>query len=470
MKLACVILAAGLGKRMNSSLPKVMHKIYDKPMIQYVLDSVSKLRPERTVIVVGEHHEEIEGSIRGSAVSFALQREAKGTGDALSKAKAALKDFDGTVLVLNGDTPLVTPETLKRFLRLHHKQRNAVSLISFIADDPKAYGRILRDSLGRISSIVEDRDATEGQKNIKEVNSGVYAIEQAALGLLKDIPLNPSKGEYYLTEVISIAKNRGYKVNSYCIGSENELMGVNTKSELLKAHLAMRKRIVNGWIEKGITFIDPDSAFVYPDVRIGGDTIIYPSVYLEGKTRVGKGCVIYPNVHIIDSEIGDGVLIKDSTVIEGAIVRSKAVIGPFAHLRHGCDIGSESKIGNFVEVKKSVIGQGTKASHLSYIGDALIGKGVNIGAGTITCNYDGKEKRRTTIDDNVFIGSDTQLVAPVRVGKGAYVGAGSTITKDVPPMSLALSRAEQKHIEGWALKKQFKVQSLKLKVKNRKDR
>lgn len=464
MKLACVILAAGLGKRMNSSLPKVMHKIYDKPMIQYVLDSVSKLRPERTVVVVGEHLEELMGSIRGSAVSFALQREAKGTGDALSKAKAALKDFDGTVLVLNGDTPLVTPETLKRFLRLHHKQRNTVSLISFIADDPKAYGRILRDSSGRISSIVEDRDATEGQKNIKEVNSGVYAIEQAALSLLKDIPLNPSKGEYYLTEVISIAKNRGYKVNSYCIGSENELMGVNTKSELLKAQLAMRKRIVNGWIEKGITFIDSDSAFVYPDVRIGGDTIIYPNVYLEGKTRVGKGCVIYPNVHIIDSEIGDGVFIKDSTVIEGAIVRSKAVIGPFAHLRHGCDIGSESKIGNFVEVKKSVIGQGTKASHLSYIGDALIGKGVNIGAGTITCNYDGKEKRRTTIDDNVFIGSDTQLVAPVRIGKGAYVGAGSTITKDVPPMSLALSRTEQKHIEGWAIKK-LKVGSEKLKVK-----
>lgn len=470
MKVAVVILAAGRGERMNSSLPKVLHRIFDKPMLQYVVDSSAKLEPFKIVVVAGEHYKEIKNSIKGkqgSIITFAIQKEPKGTGDALSKASTFLKDFRGTILVLNGDTPLITSQTLAKFLKLHRREKNDISLISFIASDPAAYGRILRDGSGGTMSIIEEKDATDIQKNIKEVNSGIYAIESDVLGLLRDIPLNASKGEYYLTDIIGIARSEGYNVKAYCIGSETEMMGVNTIPELLNAQQTFRRRLINEWIEKGIIFLDPDSVFIYPEVVIGKETTIYPGVYLEGKTRIGRGCTIYPNVHIIDSVVNNGAVIKDSTVIEVSIIRSKAVVGPFAHIRPGCDIGSGAKIGNFVEVKKSIIGNKTKASHLSYLGDARIGKGVNIGAGTITCNYDGKQKHKTTIDDNVFIGSDTQLVAPVRVGKGAYIGAGSTITKCVPPMSLAISRAEQRNIEKWATKK-FKVKSLKVKKKGNK--
>ena len=471
MKVAVVILAAGRGERMNSSLPKVLHRIFDKPMLQYVVGSAAKLKPFKIVVVAGKHYKEIKNSIKGgqrSIITFAIQKEPKGTGDALSKARTFLKDFRGTILVLNGDTPLITSQTLTKFLKLHRREKNDISLISFIASDPAAYGRILRDGSGGIMSIIEEKDATDIQKNIKEVNSGIYAIESDVLGLLRDIPLNASKGEYYLTDIIGIARSEGYNVKAYCIGSETEMMGVNTIPEFLNAQQTFRRRLINEWIGKGIIFLDPDSVFIYPEVVIGKETTIYPGVYLEGKTRIGRGCTIYPNVHIIDSVVNNGAVIKDSTVIEGSIIRSKAVVGPFAHIRPGCDIGSGAKIGNFVEVKKSIIGNKTKASHLSYLGDAYIGKGVNIGAGTITCNYDGKQKHKTTIDDNVFIGSDTQLVAPVKVGKGAYIGAGSTITKCVPPMSLAISRAEQRNINGWAIKRKFKVKSLKVKKKGNK--
>ena len=468
LKLAVVILAAGRGERMNSSMPKVLHKIFDKPMLQHVVDSALKIKPSRIVVVAGRNLKEIKNSVRGKGILFAVQKEPKGTGDALSKARALLKDFKGTMLVLNGDAPLITAETLSRFLRLHRKERNKISLISFMASNPAAYGRVLRDNSGGILSVIEEKAATDAQKNIKEVNSGVYAIESDVLNLLKEIQLNRLKGEYYLTDIVRTAKNKGYNVKAYCIGSEDEMMGVNTMPELLKAQQAYRKGLINNLINEGIIFLDPDSIFISPGVIIRKGTTIYPDVYLEGKTRLGRGCTIYPNVHIIDSVISDGVVIKDSTVIEGSIIRAKAVVGPFAHIRPGSDIGSGAKIGNFVEVKKSIIGDMTKASHLSYLGDASVGKNVNIGAGTITCNYDGKEKHRTTIEDNVFIGSDTQLVAPVRVGKGAYVGAGSTITKPVPPMSLAVSRAEQRNVEGWTAKKKLTVKSGKLKVKSAK--
>jgi len=468
MKTAVVILAAGRGGRMNSTMPKVLHKIFDKPMLQHVVDSAAMLKPFKLGVVVGKHYKDIKDSLKGRDIFFAIQKEPKGTGDALSRSRTFLKDFKGTILVLNGDTPLIRPETLNKFVRLHRKEKNKISLVSFIAGNPAAYGRILRDASGSILSIIEEKDATETQKKINEVNSGVYAIESEMLGLLGEVSLNTLKGEYYLTDIVGIARNKGCNVKAYRIGSEDEMMGINTMSDLLKAQQTFRKILINKWIDKGIMFLDPDSVFISQDVVMGNGTTIYPDVYLEGKTRLGRGCTIYPNVHIIDSIIKDSAVIKDSTVIEGSIIRSRAVIGPFAHIRPGCDIGSGAKIGNFVEIKKSIIGNRTKASHLSYLGDASVGTGVNIGAGTITCNYDGKEKHRTTIKDNVFIGSDTQLVAPVSVGKGAYIGAGSTITKCVPPMSLAISRAEQKNIKGWAKKKQFTVKSLKLKVKGEK--
>ncbi|MEW6001423.1 MAG: bifunctional UDP-N-acetylglucosamine diphosphorylase/glucosamine-1-phosphate N-acetyltransferase GlmU [Nitrospirota bacterium] len=466
MNIACVVLAAGLGKRMNSPLPKVLHELNGSVMLQHVLNTLKELKPQKITVVVGKHFEKIKGSIKDAIkVSFAHQEEAKGTADALLRARQFLRGFKGIVLVVNGDTPLIVGETLKKLLSLHRRKKDVISIVSFIAKDPGSYGRIVRDERGNVLSIIEDRDATEPQKMIREVNSGIYAMESDALTLLKEIKLNESKGEFYLTDMVSIAKSRGMKVGAYCIGSGEELLGVNTPEELERARKLMKERIIRKWTEKGVSFIDPASVYISCDVEIRKGTTIYPNVYLEDNTKVGKGCTIYPNVRIRNSLIGDMAIIMDSTVIEDSIVREGASVGPFARIRPGSEIGRGAKIGNFVEVKKSIIGPGTKASHLTYLGDAKIGRDVNIGAGTITCNYDGFKKEVTVIDDNAFIGSDSQLIAPVKIGKGAYVGAGSTITKDVPSMSLALSRARQKNIEGWTLRRKLKVKSEKLKVK-----
>ncbi|MFA4918415.1 MAG: bifunctional UDP-N-acetylglucosamine diphosphorylase/glucosamine-1-phosphate N-acetyltransferase GlmU [Thermodesulfovibrionales bacterium] len=468
MKLACVVLAAGLGTRMKSSLPKVLHRLHGVPMLRYVLNALRTLHPQKIVIVAGKNIQDIKESLNDTAkIAFARQIEAKGTGDALLKAVPSLKGFKGAVLVVNGDTPLITGSTLKNFLSLHKRKRNEVSVLSFESRDPGSYGRIIRDNKGRAAFIVEQRDATETQKTIREVNSGVYAIESGALPLLKEIKPNKSKGEYYLTDIVGIARDKGLRLDAFCAGFEDEFMGVNTIEEFENAGRIMKRRIIKKFSDRGVHFIEKDSIFISSDTEIGADTNVYPNVHLEGKTSIGKRCTIYPNVRILDSIIEDGAVIKDSTLIEEAIVKRNASVGPFAHIRPGSVIGEKAKIGNFVEVKKSVIGPGTKASHLSYLGDALIGKDVNIGAGTITCNYDGHKKHITTIEDGVFVGSDTQFIAPVKIGKGAFVGAGSTITVDVPSHALALSRVKQRNIEGWALKPQLKGRSEKAKVKNR---
>jgi len=468
VKLAGVILAAGLGKRMNSSLPKVLHKIYDAPMLQYVLNTLNELKLQRIIVVVGKHFKEIKESIKDEGtICFAHQKEARGTGDALLKTRQTLRGFKGTVLVINGDTPLVLRETLKKFLHLHKQKRNVISVLSFMAKEPGSYGRVIRDESGKAASIVENRDATDLQKKIKEVNSGIYAIESEAFPVLNGIKLNVSKGEYYLTDVISIAKDKGIKVDAFCIGSEDELIGVNTQGELEKVCQLMKDRIIKGWMNKGVSFMDTGSVFISPDVRIGKGTHIYPNVYLEGNTSVGRGCTIYPNVRIRDSIIGDEAIIKDSTLIEGSVIKKRASVGPFARIRPGSHIGEDARIGNFVEIKKSVIGPGTKAGHLTYLGDSEVGSNVNIGAGTITCNYDGHKKYITVIEDNVFVGSDSQLIAPVKVGRGAYIGAGSTITKDVPSMALALSRIKQNNIKDWVIRKKLKVKSEKGKLKKK---
>jgi bifunctional UDP-N-acetylglucosamine pyrophosphorylase/glucosamine-1-phosphate N-acetyltransferase len=460
MKPTCVVLAAGLGKRMNSSLPKVLHMLHGATMLQYVLDTLLRLKPQKIVVVVGKHFEEIKTSLRTSGeIFFAEQREAKGTGDALLSAAPHIGNGKGTVVVVNGDTPLITPGTLKKFLALHKKHGNKLSLLSFMARDPGSYGRIIRDQRGNVVSVIEDRDATSAQKAIKEVNSGVYAMETEALSLLKEIKLNESKGEYYLTDIVCVAGEKSLKAGAFCIGSEDEFIGVNTRDELEKAGRLVKERIIKRLTAGGVNFVDSNSVFLSANVHIGKGTMIYPNVHLEGNTKIGRACTIYPNVRILDSIIKDGAIIKDSTLIEESVVNKWASVGPFAHLRPGSDIGARSKIGNFVEIKKSVIGPGTKAQHLTYLGDAKIGRNVNVGAGTITCNYDGHKKHVTTIEDNVFIGSDSQLVAPVKVRKGAYVGAGSTITKDVPSDSLSMSRVEQINIEGWATRRKLKVKA-----------
>jgi bifunctional UDP-N-acetylglucosamine pyrophosphorylase/glucosamine-1-phosphate N-acetyltransferase len=464
VKTACLVLAAGLGKRMNSSLPKVLNLICGTPMLQSVLLSVKRLRPERIIIVAGRNLDLIKETIGTDGLFYVLQKEAKGTGHAVLCARPQLKDFTGDVIVLNGDTPLVSHSTLGKFLKLHRKDRNLISVLSFNAENPADYGRIIRDGSGHVVSIIEDKDADGTQKLIREVNSGVYVLSHPALSLLDEIRKNSLTGEYYLTDIVYAASRKGLKVSAFRIGTEDEFIGVNTREDLYRAAGIMKKNIIANWTGKGISFIDANSVFIHPEVSIGKETVIYPNVHLEGHTTIGKGSTIYPNVRIQDSHIGNAAIIKDSTVIEGSIIQDRASVGPFAHIRPGSQVGREARIGNFVELKKAVVGNGSKASHLSYLGDARIGKDVNIGAGTITCNYDGGKKHVTLIEDRVFVGSDSQLIAPVKIGKGAYIGAGSTITSDVPPDALAISRVRQKNFEGWAKKRKSKVRSQKSKV------
>jgi bifunctional UDP-N-acetylglucosamine pyrophosphorylase/glucosamine-1-phosphate N-acetyltransferase len=451
--ISCVILAAGLGTRMKSSTPKVMLPIYDKPMLQYVIDAAKRLGAEMTVAVIGKKQSAISEAFGEEGITFAFQDRPLGTAHAMLSAAKRLDGLEGTVVVLNGDSPLIRPATLRKFVSLHRRNKNSLSVLSFNADDPGSYGRVIRDEKGSPVSIVEEKDASPEQKAVKEVNSGVYAIEKSSMPLVASIKLNRKKKEYYLTDVVELAVRAGARTGVYCIGEEEEFLGINNRRELSRAHLIMKRRLVIKFFEKGVSFLDGDSVLISPEARIGADTVIYPNVYIEGKTVIGKGCVVYPNVHISDSIIENNAVIKDSSVIEESRIGKGAQVGPFAHIRPGSKVGPSAKIGNFVELKKSEIGKGTKAMHLSYLGDSTIGKDVNIGAGTITCNYDGMRKHRTVIEDNVFVGSDSQLVAPVKIGKRSYIGAGSTITRNVPPDSLSLSRAQQKTAKGWSKKR-----------------
>jgi bifunctional UDP-N-acetylglucosamine pyrophosphorylase/glucosamine-1-phosphate N-acetyltransferase len=447
---ACVILAAGLGKRMGPGLPKVLHKVCGIPMLQSVIDTARKLKTGKIVVVTGKHGDLIKKTLAAPDISYVPQTEPKGTGHALLCARHALKGFKGVLLVLNGDTPLISAGTVNKFLRLHVKNKNSLSVLSFLAENPDAYGRIVRDSSDHVMSIVEHKDADAAQKEIPEVNSGVYAINHDLLPLLDDIKINRNKGEYYLTDIVELSARKGFKTSALCIGLEQEFMGVNTNQELCRASRVMADAIIGKWIGKGVNVLDAASVFIHPHTVIGAGTTLYPRVYIDGHTRIGTGVTIYPNVRISNSRIEANAVIKDSTVIEESQVKAGAAVGPFAHLRPGSEVGVDARVGNFVELKKTVIGKGSKASHLSYLGDARIGRNVNIGAGTITCNYDGSRKSVTVIDDSVFVGSDSQLVAPVTIGRGAYIGAGSTITKDVPPLALAVSRVDQRNIKDWA--------------------
>ncbi len=459
MNISVVILAAGRGKRMKSGMPKVLHEALGMPMLQYVIDAVRPLKPSRTVVVIGNGADEVKRRMDDDSLSFVLQKELLGTGNALSIAKKELKK--GAVLVLNGDCPLITARTLKNLLAKHRRNKNLVSFLSFIDDSVTGYGRVLRDGSGKVTGIVEDKHATSGEKRrCKELNGGVYVMETAALDYLRRIKKNLSSGEYYLTDIVGIVSGAGKRIEAYNCPPE-EISGVNTRAHLYQVTEILKKRVITKWMDKGVTFIGPDTSVVHTSVSIGRDTVVYPNTYLEGKTSIGKHCVIYPGARIRDSIIGDGVTVKDSTLIEESRVGRGTSVGPFAHVRPLSVIGCNVKIGNFVEIKKSRLGDSTKASHLSYIGDAHIGSNVNIGAGTITCNYDGKNKFETRIETGVFIGSDSQLIAPVTIGKDAYVAAGATITKNVPSGALAISRAKQKTFENWTKKRQRKVNKRK---------
>ena len=451
MKLSVVILAAGLGKRMKSSIPKVLHELLGKPMLQYVIEAVRPLRPAKIIVVVGNGADEVKKKFSRDNVTFVLQKKLLGTGDALAAARREIGS--GTVLVLNGDGPLITTATLRGLLTRHRRSGNRLSFLSFRNDALSGYGRVFRDPRGKLTGIVEDKHASPAERStFRELNGGVYLMNTEVLRSLKRIKRNSQSGEYYLTDIIGMVHRSGHALNAYECPAE-DILGVNSREDLYRAARILRRRIVSEWMKKGVTFLDPETSIVHSSVSIGRDTIVYPNTYLEGSTTIGKGCVIYPGSRILDSILGDDVTIKDNTLIEESRIKSGASVGPCAHLRPQSVIGRNAKIGNFVEVKKSTIGNGSKASHLTYLGDAEIGSGVNIGAGTITCNYDGKNKLKTVIEQGVFVGSDSQLVAPVTIGRGAYVAAGATITMDVPPGSLAISRSPQKNIEGWVRKK-----------------
>jgi bifunctional UDP-N-acetylglucosamine pyrophosphorylase/glucosamine-1-phosphate N-acetyltransferase len=454
--LEVIILAAGLGTRMKSATIKILHRAAGRPIIDYVLDLAADVSPNPPVMIVGYQREAVQEAV-GSRARFAVQEQQHGTGHAVLQA-ASILEATGVdrkrVLILSGDVPLTRAETLRRLLDEHERSGNALTLLSMKLDDPAMYGRIVRDADGAVVRIVEAKDASDDEKKIGEVNAGIYVFEGAHLfDNLRNLSPDNAQKEYYLTDLLKVVRDAGHRVGAVVVDDPVEALGVNSRGELAQVENEIQRRVVTKLMSEGVTFRNPSTVVIDSTVTIGADTVVYPFVTLEGNTRIGEECVIEPGVHLINVSVGDDVHLKTGTVAEDAIIEDQAAVGPYAHLRPGTQLGRKVKVGNFVETKKAVFGEGAKASHLSYIGDAEVGANVNIGAGTITCNYDGKRKHKTVIEDGAFIGSDSQLVAPVRIGRGAYVGAGSTITKDVPPDSLALSRTPQRVVEGWATRK-----------------
>jgi bifunctional UDP-N-acetylglucosamine pyrophosphorylase / glucosamine-1-phosphate N-acetyltransferase len=453
-KLAIVILAAGQGTRMKSEKAKVLHSMLGRAMIHYPLAVAEALKPERVVVVVGVQAEAVKAELAGRKVRFAPQKEQLGTGHAVMAAMPALKGFAGDVMVLYGDSPLLTAETLKALAARHRGTRAAMSLITVNFANPFGYGRIIRDQRGAVREIVEEKDCTPEQRLITESNPGIYIYDLGFLRkALPKIKNRNQQKEYYLTDLLGIAVGAGARVESAQAADPREVLGFNCRWELASAAAIMQERINRAHCEAGVTIESPMTVIIEPDVKIGKDTVIEPGARITGRSVIGAGCVIESCARISDSTIGPGARIKAGSVIEDSFVQFGADIGPMAHLRPGSDIGAHAHLGNFVETKKAKIGAGTKISHLTYVGDAVIGQDVNLGCGFITCNYDGVHKHQTVIEDNVFVGSDTQAVAPLKIGRGAYIGSGSTLTRDIPPGALALTRAPLVIKEGWATKR-----------------
>lgn len=450
-ELVAVILAAGKGTRMKSKLPKVLHKIGGKPMLQHVLDAADAAGAARKVVVVGHEAELVEAMV-GEQAQMALQAEQLGTGHAVMQTEAVLKDFCGTVMIICGDTPLLEAAELKKFYEGHVASQAAATVLTAFMDDPAGYGRIIRDADGNVLGIVEEKDAVLEQKAIKEINTGIYCVEAPLLfEVLAILTCDNAQGEYYLTDVLAKLNAMGKKVGGVATADSDMIMGINSRRQLAEAENIMRQRILNKLMDDGVTIMDPVSTFIEKGVEIGQDTVIYPYTWLEGTTKIGEDCQIGPNVRLTNVRIGNTAELQ-FVYGHDCEVQDNVVIGPYVHLRPYTVIGDNVKIGNFVEVKNSHVGTGSKLPHLSYIGDSDIGSSVNIGCGCITVNYDGKKKHRTIIEDNAFVGCNSNMVAPVTIGAGAYIGAGSTITKDVPGDDLGIARAKQKNIEGWAAK------------------
>lgn len=439
-----VILAAGQGTRMKSKLYKVLHPVCGKPMVEHVVNHVQSVGVNRIVTIVGHGAEKVREQL-GEQSEYALQAEQLGTAHAVEQAKSILENLEGTTLVICGDTPLIRPETMQALLEHHNTNQAKATILTAIAEDPTGYGRVLRGEDGQVNQIVEQKDATIEQQKVTEINTGTYCFDNKSLfDALTKVNNDNAQGEYYLPDVIEILKNEGEIVSAYVTSDFNETLGVNDRFALSQAETLMRARINEQHMRSGVTIIDPMSTYISADTVIGSDTVLQPGTMLEGTVEIGEDCIIGPNTQIVDSKVGNGTKVHSSVVLNSVIAESTAV-GPFAHIRPDSTIGSHVKVGNFVEVKKSTLADGAKVSHLSYIGDAEIGENANVGCGTITVNYDGKNKHKTVVGKDSFIGCNTNLVAPVTVGDGAFIAAGSTITQEVPDDALAIARARQEN-------------------------
>jgi bifunctional UDP-N-acetylglucosamine pyrophosphorylase/glucosamine-1-phosphate N-acetyltransferase len=450
--IATIILAAGKGTRMKSDMVKVLHPILGLPMLSYpIAVSLNGIQAEKTIVVVGYQAEQIQEKFKSPRIQFVLQEEQLGTGHAAMQAVPFLKTFTGTALILCGDVPLVNAGTLRTFIAAFEKSQFILSVLTTVVENPFGYGRILRGPEGWLEKIVEEKDASEEERSLREINTGIYCVRAPFLVEgLGEIGKDNAQGEYYLTDLVEIAKKKGLRCSAHVVSDPVEVMGINTRVDLALANEVLRQVKLKNLMLSGVTVVDPRTTYVDQSVEVGRDTILYPNCHLQGATKIGERCLIEPNAKVSDSIVGNDVTIRSNSVITESKIEEGASIGPFSHLRPLSEVKTKGKIGNFVEVKKSVIGRGSKANHLTYIGDSIVGEGVNIGAGTITCNYDGYEKHSTIIGDRVFVGSNVELVAPVKLGDGSTIGAGSTITKDVPGGALAISRTKQKNIRGWS--------------------
>ena len=437
MKISAVILAAGQGTRMRSSLPKVLHPLLGQPMAWHALETARQVTGAQPVMVIGHGAEVVRQALGPQAATYVVQEPQLGTGHAVMQAEPLLRGACDLVLVTYADMPLISPDTLRQLVAAHQNNNAMITLVTVIAADPRGFGRILRDASGQVQAIVEEAQATPEQLAIRELNASVYCFSADWLWLaLQRIPLSP-KGEYYLTDLVELAVADGLPVQALVADDPAEMIGVNTRVHLAEAEALLRRRINQAWMLQGVSMINPEATYIEPGVSIGADTVLWPGTYLRGRTTIGSGCELGPNTIIHDSQVGDGCTILAS-VLEGAILEDHVEVGPFARLRKGAHLASGVHMGNFGEIKNSYLGPGTKMGHFSYLGDATIGAEVNIGAGTITCNFDGTHKHPTEIGEGAFIGSDTMLVAPVKIGAGARTGAGAVVTRDVPPFSLAV--------------------------------
>jgi bifunctional UDP-N-acetylglucosamine pyrophosphorylase/glucosamine-1-phosphate N-acetyltransferase len=453
---AVVVLAAGEGTRMKSATtPKVLHLLGGRSMLGHVLASARALEPEHLVVVVGHAREQVAAHVAAvdPAAATAVQEPQNGTGHAVQVALAGLPELTGTVVVLLGDAPLLRAETLQELVDAHHRERAATTVLTAVLEDPTGYGRVVRDGTGAVAAIVEHKDADEHVRAVREVNSGVFAFDAAHLrDALRRLRTDNAQGELYLTDVLGIHRDAGLVVRAHAAGNAAETMGVNDRVQLSQARRVLNDRLVERWQRAGVTVVDPRTTWLDVDVQLAQDVELLPGTHLQGRTRVGAGAVVGPDSTLLDCEVGEGASVV-RTHASGAVIGPDATVGPFTYLRPGTALGRGAKAGAFVEIKASRVGEGSKVPHLSYVGDAVIGDGSNIGAATVFVNYDGRAKHRTTVGDGVRVGSDTMLVAPVSVGDGAYTAAGSVITEDVPAGALGVGRAKQRNIEGWVARK-----------------